>query len=166
MRRPAAISWSATMGLIPGYAHDNDPVALDARRHLLVHLWNEAMEDCHARTGFSVSCVMTDATVLYRAAGGCPDGGERAVLLTGSTNPRYVKRREFPAFARAVEDVVRRVQRGMDQTSCRIEFSEIAMSVYSREQKLDASHPAPDRKALRAMLADRFRHTFARLATR
>lgn len=166
MRRPAAISWSATMGLIPGYAHDNDPVALEARRHLLVRLWNEAMEDCHARTGFSVSCVMTDATVLYRSAGGCPDGGERAVLLTGSTNPRYVKPREFPAFARAVEDVIRRVQRGMEQTSCRIEFSEIAMSVYSREQKLGASHPAPDRKALRAMLADRFRHTLARLATR
>ena len=166
MRRPAAISWSATMGLIPGYSHDNDPVALEARRHMLVHLWNEAMEDCHARTGFSVSCVMTDATVLYRSAGGCPDGGERAVLLTGSTNPRYVKRREFPAFARAVEDVVRRVQRGMDQTSCRIEFSEIALSVYSREERITAPDGTVDRQALRASLAERFRHTFARLATR
>lgn len=129
---PQAIGWSATMGLIPGYGHDNDPDTLSRRRDVLVELWNEAMEACHRDTRFSISCVMTDATVLYPQAGGCPEGGERAIMLTGSSNPKYVKPHEFEAFMAAVERVVRQVQVGMEQTSCRIEFTRILRSVYSR----------------------------------
>lgn len=157
----AAVSWSATMGLVPGYGHDNPEALLAERRALLVRLWDEAMEEAHARTRFSVSCVMTDSLVLYRRDGGCPEGGERAVTLTGSSNPRYVRPDEIGAFREAVEDVVRRVQIGMGQTSCRIEFSHVAHSVYSRIEPT-----ATQRRTIRDRIAERYRHALARLGRR
>jgi len=129
---PQAIGWTATMGLFPGYGHDNAPDRRADRVSLLKAAWGREMETCHERTRFSISCVMTDATVLYPAAGGCPEGGEDSITLTGSSNPRYVRPDELEAFMDAVESVVKAVQIAMEQTSCRIEFTPIIRSVYSR----------------------------------
>ena len=129
---PQAIGWSATMGLIPGYGHANDAVTLVLRRKRLLDAWNEAMDACQNETRFSISCVMTEATVLYPESGGCPVGGEKAIALNGSSNPKYVKPHEFEAFMDAVETVVKQVQERMEQTSCRIEFTPIMRSTYSR----------------------------------
>lgn len=127
-----AISWTATMGLVPGYGHDNSPLDIADRRALLASAWSDAMEATLADTGFSVSTVMTDAIVIYPKTGRCPDGGEVAVTLSGSSNPRYVNRDEFEAFMDAVERTVREVQVRMEQTSVRIEFGSILRSVYCR----------------------------------
>ncbi|MFC7739422.1 hypothetical protein ACFQX4_27580 [Roseomonas sp. GCM10028921] len=128
----AAISWSATMGLIPGYGHDNRPELLPGRRDLLVRLWSAAMEETLEQTGFSVSAVMTDSLVLYPESAGCPVGGEIAVTIAGSSNPARVGTDQFDAFSAAVRRTVRRVQEGMEQTSVRIEFTRIDRSLYSR----------------------------------
>jgi hypothetical protein len=127
-----AISWTATMGLIPGYGHDNSPSRIAERKALLASAWSDAMEATLADTGFSVSTVMTDAIVLYPKAGMCPEGGEVAVTLSGSSNPRYVGPDEFEAFMDAVERTVREVQISMKQTSVRIEFGSILRSLYCR----------------------------------
>lgn len=130
-----AVAWSATMGLIPGYGHDNDPATVAARKAMLIELWDAAMERTYADTGFTVSAVMTDALVVYPQANGCPVGGEQAVTLTGSSNPTKVDPGRFDDFIAAVEDMVLRVQAGMEQTSVRIEFSLLERSVYSRVEK-------------------------------
>lgn len=132
-----AIGWSATIGLIPGYGHDNDPDAVAARKALLAASWDQAMRDTADATDFVISAVMTDSVVLYPRSGGCPEGGERAVTLTGSSNPVYVGPDAFDDYVAAVERTVLRVQRAMEQTTVRIEFRLIQRSVYSR---LDPSH--------------------------
>ncbi len=132
MFEPQAIGWTATMGLFPGYRHDNAPDRRAERVALLKDAWNREMDACRATTRFSISCVMTDAVVLYPANGGCPEGGEDSIVLSGSSNPRYVKPGELEAFMEAVERVVRAVQISMEQTSCRIEFTPIIRSIYSR----------------------------------
>jgi len=135
---PQAIGWTATMGLVPGYRWDEgmsvDEIAelVREKRLELNDRWTAAMDDHLRETGFSISCVMTDCTVVYPFEGGCPIGGEPAVCLHGSSNPRYVKPDQFEAFMAAVEAVVKIVQEGMLQTSCRIEFTPIMRSVYSR----------------------------------
>lgn len=126
-----AIGWTATMGLVPGYAHDNMPDGIEERRALLIRTWTEAMEKVNEETGYSISVVMTPSIVIYPRSGGCPEGGEQAMTLTGSSNPKFVKPRDFYDFAEAVERIVRFVQTEMEQTSVRIEFSEIR-SIYSR----------------------------------
>jgi hypothetical protein len=147
---PQAIGWSATMGLFPGYGHDNAPELRTERVELLKDAWNREMDACRAATRFSVSCVMTDATVLYPRDGGCPEGGEDSIMLTGSSNPKFVRTDELEAFMDAVVEVVQAVQKTMEQTSCRIEFTPILRSIYSRETLANASpsqvgKPDPDR---------------------
>lgn len=133
-----AIAWTATMGLVPGYDHDNDPTLVAERKALLTRAWDEAIAETQESTGFTVSAVMTDSIVLYPRANGCPEGGEHAVTLSGSSNPAYVPEDRFAEFVQAVESTVLRIQRTMEQTSVRIEFSMISRSVYSR---LDAPQP-------------------------
>jgi hypothetical protein len=127
-----AIAWTATLGLIPGYGHDNDDAAVAERRILLVEAWSREMERTLLEDNFSVSCVMTDSVVHYPASGRCPKGGEIAVTLSGSSNPRYVPSDRFEAFMDAVESTVKAVQTAMEQTSCRIEFTPLLRSTYSR----------------------------------
>jgi hypothetical protein len=127
-----AIAWTATLGLIPGYGHDNDDAAVAERRILLVEAWSREMERTLLEDNFSVSCVMTDSVVHYPASGHCPKGGEIAVTLSGSSNPRYVPFDRFEAFMDAVESTVKAVQIAMEQTSCRIEFTPLLRSTYSR----------------------------------
>lgn len=127
-----AVSWSATMGLIPGYGHDNDPDVVAERKALLIRVWREAMEDTKASTGYTISAVLTDSTVIYPVTGGCPPDGEQAVTLSGSSNPAFVPEPEFEAFMHAVEAAVLHAQSRMEQTSVRIEFSILDRSVYSR----------------------------------
>ena len=127
-----AVSWSATVGLVPGYGHDNRPNDIEALRAKLLASWTRAMGETLAETGHYPSCVATNAVVLYQEDHGCPPGGEQAMLLVGSSNPRDVPPHDFAAFEAAVERTVRQVQREMEQRTVRIEFSRITRSVYSR----------------------------------
>lgn len=127
-----AIGWSTTMGLIPGYAHENDPQTADERRAHLASVWSQAMENTIAHTGFTISAVMAAAIVVYPEINGCPDGGERVVTISGSSNPSRVTPEQFDAFVEAVEATVLAVRAAMEQNSVRIEFTLIRRSTYFR----------------------------------
>lgn len=128
--RGTAIGWTATIGLVPGYGHDNQGADLAFRRQTLVREWFRAMRETKAETGFVVSAVMDDALVLYPHES-CPASGEVAVRLTGSSNPGHVPEDRIASFMDAVEATVRRVQAAMEQRTVRIEFHRIERSVYS-----------------------------------
>lgn len=133
-----AIAWSVSMGLVSGYAgegYDDSDWNLRKRRVLLHRTWEKEMERTLLETGFTVSTVMTDAKVVYRQEDRCPVAGESVVVLSGSSNPRYVSPDRFDEYIEAVETMILRVQDAMGQTSVRIEFVELLRSVYSRVEK-------------------------------
>ena len=132
-----AVAWSAVIGLVPGYNHTSDPEVIANRRDLLIKQWQKAMDDTLGLTGYVVSATLTDTKVLYPSEHGGPEGGEAAVTFSGSSNPNFVKPRDFDDFIEAVKSTVLRVQRGMKQETVRIEFTYIDNSVYSRLDKAD-----------------------------
>jgi len=136
-----AIAWSVSMGVIPGYAgpgYDDSGWNMEKRRMLLHKTWEKEMERTLMETGFTVSTVMTDAKVVYRQEDGCPVSGENVILLSGSSNPRFVLPDRFDEYVAAVEAMILRVQEAMEQTSVRIEFVELYRSFYSRVEKTPA----------------------------
>ena len=127
----AAVGWSATIGLIPGYGHGNAGVDVAERRAMLVREWFAAMRQTHAETDLVVSAVLSESLVLY-PHNSCPEGGEVAMTLTGSSNPTHVAPERLDEFMAAVETTVRRVQEAMGQRTVRLEFHRIERSIYSR----------------------------------
>ena len=127
----AAVGWTATIGLFPGYGHGNAGGDIAERRRLLVEQWFASMRQTQAETDLVVSAVLTDSVVLY-PHNSCPEGGEVAMTLTGSSNPTHVAPERLDDFMAAVQATVRRVQEAMEQKTVRLEFHRIERSVYSR----------------------------------
>jgi hypothetical protein len=127
----AAVGWTATIGLVPGYGHGNAGVDLAERRRLLVEQWFASMRRTHDETDLVISAVLSESVVLY-PHNSCPDGGEVAMTLTGSSNPTHVAPERLDDFMAAVETTVRRVQEAMEQRTVRLEFHRIERSIYSR----------------------------------
>ncbi len=127
-----AVHWSATFGLLPGYHHDNASAAVYRAR--FIEAWSATMDRVLADTGFVISCVMNDSLVIYPKAFGCPEGGEVAVTVSGSSNPDHVKSPQFEDVKAAVEAVVCEVQQQMDQTTVRLEFAPIQSHYFVRKK--------------------------------
>lgn len=126
------IRWTATIGLVPGYGHNNDLEQIEQLRDKLVTCWFKAMEETKQVTGFTISAVMMPTVVLYPLGFGCPVGGEQTVTLTGSSSPQDSSDLNLDKFKRAVERTVKQVQQEMEQKTVRIEFDKVLDQVYSK----------------------------------
>jgi hypothetical protein len=142
MTDPTAIGWTATIGLIPGYGHGNTGCDVSERRAMLVREWFTSMRRTHEETGFVISAVLSESVVLY-PHNSCPEHGEVAMTLTGSSNPAHVAADRLGDFMDAVHATVRRVQEGMEQKTVRLEFTRIERSIYSRLDDT-AAQPSTD----------------------
>lgn len=117
-----AITWTAVMGLNPSYGdHDKDDDMVQIED--LTDAWTDAMEKVFAEDGILVTCAISPSLTVYPAKLGCPWGGEKTVILSGSSHPKFIPAISFSQYIAAVERVVREVATTMKQESVRIDFS-------------------------------------------
>lgn len=112
-------SFSATLGVVAGYKHDNVPCGdpLD----IVAATWDAAAELELAAGGLYVPCVATASRTIYRREWGCPVGGEITVTLTGTRNPQFDT--DSAAWKKAVAKIAERVRVALKQSTAHLAFS-------------------------------------------
>jgi len=113
------IKFFASLGVIPGYGHDNvtDSSAVD----IAGNAWQEAAAAVFSSTGTYVGAVITPARTVYNKDWGCPVGGEKTVGITGECNPEYT---DLAAYKAAVVETLKRAALALGQSTTQLCFLE------------------------------------------
>lgn len=113
------IKFFASLGVIPGYGHDNttDSSAVD----ITGNVWQKAAAAVMAASGTYVGVVITPARTVYHIDWGCPVGGEKTVSITGECNPEYT---ELTAYKAAVVETLRQTALELGQSTTQLCFIE------------------------------------------
>jgi len=114
------IKFFASLGVVPGYGHDNvtDASAVD----IAGNAWQNAAAAVMASSGTYVGAVITPARTVYHTDWGCPVGGEKTVGITGECNPEYT---EVAAYKAAVIETLRQSALALGQSTTQLTFSEV-----------------------------------------
>lgn len=113
------IKFFASLGVVPGYGHDNvtDSSAVD----IAGNAWQEAAAAVMAASGTYVGAVITPARTVYHTDWGCPVGGEKTVSITGECNPEYTKIDDYRA---AVIETLKQTAIALGQSTTQLCFLE------------------------------------------
>lgn len=113
------IKFFASLGVVPGYGHDNatDASAVD----ITGNAWQEAAAQVFAETGIYVGAVITPSRTVYNKDWGCPVGGEITALITGECNPLYTK---LDDYKKAVVETLRKTAQSLKQSTTQVFFQE------------------------------------------
>ncbi len=120
----SAIAFSATFGVVPGYAHDNSLPADTTADFIVASAWMAAMKAEFEANKVGVGGVVTASRTAYNPDWGCPAGGEVTATVTGESNPAFDKDTE--AYKAAVLRVVKAVKAELKQSTVRVVFTEVA----------------------------------------
>ena len=124
-----SLSFSAVVGVVAGYRHNNgssDPLGIVAAA------WDAAAEQV-AATGLPyVAANMTATKTVYRAAWGCPTGGEDTVTVTGVCNPVFEP--DAVVWRQAVVAISEAVRLSLKQSTVSVVFTDVAEFVYLRDE--------------------------------
>jgi hypothetical protein len=129
-----ALSWTATLGITPGYRLvDRDGEELGRQFNgveAFLDAWHEEATAVHHDSGIYVPVVVSTGRCVYP---GAPQGGEQIWILAGTLNPFYVDRQFFARRNRrlttrekrgAVIEVLDRTRRLYRQTTAQLTFDD------------------------------------------
>lgn len=122
--------FAATMGLIPGYFHNNpithlnDPDFIAECTKSICLTWQIQASRVFAETGTYVSAIITPAVVVYAQEWGCPTCGEPIVTITGEFNPTYMNYSQILTWKGHVIRVVEAVAKELRQSTAQLTFKE------------------------------------------
>lgn len=125
------IAFSATFGVVPGYAHNNGLPENTTAAEILTNAWMSAMKAEFDANKVGVGGVIVESRTAYNPDWGCPAGGEVTATVTGESNPEFDK--DIEAYKAAVLRIVKSVKRELKQTTVRVAFHEVADYVYLTE---------------------------------
>ncbi len=113
------IKFFASLGVVPGYGHDNvtDASAVD----IAGNAWQEAAAKVMVASGNYIGAVITPARTVYHKDWGCPVGGEKTVSITGECNPEYT---EVSAYKAAVIETLKQTAMALGQSTTQLTFIE------------------------------------------
>ena len=120
------------MGLNPGYG-DHTADATEDRIAHLVNGWQELSNRYFEHSGMTITCVMTEGRALYHSDRGCPKGGEKVIILTGTSNPAFVEPKHIGDYAQLVHIIIDELRNKMEQTTCLLEFQDMYDVQYLRD---------------------------------
>jgi hypothetical protein len=106
-----------TIGVTPGYGHDNE-AAHDETRALKAVVEQAIAIACEIAKEIQVfpSFVAAPSRTGYDHAWGCPEGGEFTVVLTGERNPQFCQHPDL--YLTAWQMLAERLQKALQQTTC------------------------------------------------
>lgn len=128
------ISFSATLGINPGYGHSNQKVSA---MEIVGKAWQEAAAQTFQETGgykkdaqgrqkgVYVGAVISDSKTVYHTDWGCPKGGEQTALITGECNPEYTS---IEAYKAAVVATLERCAKKLEQSTTQVRFAEVDLA--------------------------------------
>jgi hypothetical protein len=135
--------FTATIGVTPGYSHDNE-VAISLAE--FAGLWQQAATETLEEVGVYPVAVLSTATAVYPGIAGCPPEGEAVFVIMGVRNPAYVPEPWHHAVAWAVE----KLRLHLDQVTAQIAFDIVEMAYLVSENdapvkplRLPKTVPAP-----------------------
>ncbi|MFA5183939.1 MAG: hypothetical protein WC456_00250 [Patescibacteria group bacterium] len=120
----------ASLGVVPGYGHDNatDASAVD----IAGNAWQAAAAGVFAEQKVYVGAIITPARTVYHKDWGCPVGGELTVLITGERNPQYTAEENFKT---AVVETLKRTAQALKQSTTQVTFQEVDMEYLDFREK-------------------------------
>jgi hypothetical protein len=122
------IAFSATIGVVEGYAHDNGLPAGTTADAIVATAWISAMKAEFDTSKIGVGGVITASRTAYNPDWGCPAGGELTATVSGESNPEFDKDTE--AYKAAVLRIVKAVKTALKQSTVRVAFHEVDDYVY------------------------------------
>jgi len=124
------IKFTATIGVVAGYGHDN--TTSTAAAEIVSAEWQKAAAEIMESTGLYISAVVVDSRTVYHTDWGCPVGGELTATATGSANPAFVQ--DMDQWKKAVIAVVKLVKARLQQSTVAVEFEEVSSFVYLTDE--------------------------------
>jgi len=113
------LKFTAVIGYVPGYGHKNEGrEGTDPRR-----VWQSAAKEEFDESGYYVSATAVDGHTVYHEDWGCPVGGERTVVFSGSANPEFTA--NMDEWRESVIRVAKESKRSLEQTTVVIEFAKV-----------------------------------------
>ena len=130
MSNVVGTSFRAVFGIVAGYGHDNATAAADPAA-VVAAAWQAALEEEFSASGILVGAVVTAGRVVYPAKFGCPREGEIVAVVSGDSNPAFVRGPEaIAAFKAAVARVVRATKIALQQERVQLTFTDLHGFVY------------------------------------
>jgi len=117
-----SVKFFASLGVVPGYGHDNNLLVSASEVDIAGNAWQKAAAAVMAASGIYIGAVITPAHTVYHTDWGCPVGGEVTVLITGECNPVYT---EQAAYKAAVIEVLRQAALTLGQSTTQLSFMEV-----------------------------------------
>jgi len=125
-----SVKFSATIGIVSGYGHNNE--SNDSAAAIVAKVWQESAAKIFAETGVYVSATVSESLTVYHTDWGCPVGGEKTATVEGSANPQFVE--DVNKWRKIVLKIVKVVKATLQQSTIVVEFSEID-HVYLADQQ-------------------------------
>ncbi|MEY2641295.1 MAG: hypothetical protein RL150_688 [Candidatus Parcubacteria bacterium] len=124
-KKMRTISFSANIGVVAGYGHQNQNEETPA--DIVGKVWQGIAAEYFRANGVYVGAVIADAKTVYHKDWGCPGGGENTALVTGTCNPHFT---DTTAYKAAVTEVLHLVARQLGQSTTQLTFSEVEFEYF------------------------------------
>lgn len=121
------IKFSATLGVIAGYSHNNLTVESGALSpaQIVAEVWQQEAGKIYASTGVYPGAVVSDSLTVYHRDWGCPVGGELTAIITGEANPEFIQPEKFNTFKASALACLKSCAAILGQTTTQMTFSEV-----------------------------------------
>lgn len=126
-----------TIGVTPGYSHDNRAAAVQSFLNSVTTKWQKLMEEEKRTNKVFVSAVATASLAVYPTDQGCPSGGEHVVTFQGTRNPFYEPKSD--AWKEGVLRIAAALQGQLEQSTAQVDFQEVELVYFPRKEKEAAS---------------------------
>jgi len=118
------IKFFATMGVTVGYTNANE-FTNDVCLEMVSTAWQNESQQVFEETGIYIGAVISSSKTVYSKNWGCPEGGENTCLIIGEANPNFIK--DLEAYKNTVLDVLAKVKKSLNQSTCQITFQKSEM---------------------------------------
>ena len=122
--------FTLTIGVTPGYFHDNEAAKIDFVGAVAKE-WQVLMEKDGNEKGIYVPAVASPSYAVYSRDWGCPEGGERVVSFSGTRNAKFTP--DGVEWKAAVLRIVERLQQKLEQSTAQVDFERVEMAYSTKE---------------------------------
>lgn len=116
------LEFQLTVGVVPGYGHDN-PAGRVSPAQQVADEWQRISEDLFADYKVYPAGTVVPGRTLYPTEFGCPKGGETTVTVSGLANPHYVDNLDMWRFV--VEKAADRLRKKLGQVTAYLSFRRV-----------------------------------------
>lgn len=130
------VRFSATLGVVPGYHHNNQlGVATYDPAEIVASVWQQEAEKVFLNNGVYPGANISNSITVYRPEWGCPIGGENTVQITGEANPAFIEQNRMGTFKECVLDCLKSCSIILGQTTTQITFTDVDFFYIQNEQE-------------------------------